>query len=304
VFNKVLVPLDGSALSERALEPAARLVKTGDASLVLARSLVLVHAVIPEMAGEFGWLLPEDPVEAEQEESESYLATIRARLQRDGLRAQTHIEEGDEASVIVDTAMAEDVDLIVMSSHGRAGIVRWMLGSVTEKVLHSAPCPVLIVRSARPVRRIVITLDGSTLAESAIEPGLALARKLNAAVTLLQVKTKPGPVESRSLQYRWSRPAGEGQAESGDLQMSDHYLDDIVARYGRADLALTAASVVGGAAEAILAFAETNDVDLIAMSTHGRTGLRRWLYGSVTNKVMRGAPCSMLIVRPPSETLR
>jgi nucleotide-binding universal stress UspA family protein len=304
MFDKILVPLDGSALAERALEPAVRLVEASDTSLDLERSLVLVHAVVPEMVGEFAWLMREDPVEAQQHESGVYLEAIRAHLAQDGLVVRARVQEGDEASVIVDAAAVEDVDLIVMSSHGRTGILRWMLGSVTEKVLHRAPCPVLVARSARSIHRILVTLDGSPLAETALHPGLALAERLGASVTLLQVNTKPGLAESQPLQYNWSRPAEGGQAESGAMTAAESYLDNLAATQRRAGLTVTAVHVTGNAADSILAFAEANDVDLIAMSTHGRTGLRRWLYGSVTGKVMRSAPCSMLIVRPPSEALR
>ena len=116
-----------------------------------------------------------------------YLETIRKSNEQPDLHIQTRLVEGDVAGAIVDTALSEQVDLIVMSTHGYSGLTRWVLGSVTEKVLRSAPCPVLAVRAARHPQKVLITLDGSPLSERAIEPGLAVAQSLNAAVTLLRV---------------------------------------------------------------------------------------------------------------------
>ena len=97
------------------------------------------------------------------------------------------ITDGDEASTILETASAENVDLIVMTTHGRTGLTRWVLGSVTERVLHDAPCPVLVMRTSTPLQKVLITLDGSVIAEYALEPGLAVARALDAQVRLLAV---------------------------------------------------------------------------------------------------------------------
>ncbi len=116
-----------------------------------------------------------------------YLETIRKSNEQPDLHIQTRLIEGDVAGAIVDTALSEQVDLIVMSTHGYSGLTRWVLGSVTEKVLRSAPCPVLAVRAARHPQKVLITLDGSPLSDRAIEPGLAVAQSLNAAVTLLRV---------------------------------------------------------------------------------------------------------------------
>lgn len=304
MFNMILVPLDGSALSERALQPALRLAKPSDSALLPIRNLILLHVTVPPAAGELGWLLPGEVVERSRREVDDYLDAVRKTLQLSGVPSSPRIVEGDEAGTIVDTATAEAADLIVMSSHGYSGIVRWMLGSVTERVLDSAPCPVMVVRSARPIRRILITLDGSSLAEQALPVGIEVASRLGADITLLQVTPTVSLTGQRSIQYNWSRPVEDGGAESGVSNAQASYLERIAVAHQPTGVDMSTVGLPGSAAGSILSYAEANDIDLIVMSTHGRTGLRRWLYGSVTAKVLRGAPCSMLIVRPPSEALR
>ncbi len=175
-----------------------------------------------------------------------------------------------------------------MTSHGRTGLSRWVIGSVAERVLEGGPCPVLLLRDGQPKtdvpQRILVTLDGSGLSEMALDPALALAKRLGASITLLRV---------------WPHGAADSLSDT-----SDPYLDDVMARYANWNVPLTAATVeaVGsGAANtalAILNYANNEAVDLIAMSTHGRSGLQRWVYGSVTEKVLRGTDGALLVVRP------
>jgi nucleotide-binding universal stress UspA family protein len=125
-------------------------------------------------------------IEQTRLELTGYLATLQARYTSPDVTIQAHVLRGDETSLIIETAVAEQVDLIVMSSHGRSGLSRLVFGSVTEDVVQRAPCPVWVIRQAQIPSRIVITLDGSRYSETALKPGARLARQFGSQVTLLR----------------------------------------------------------------------------------------------------------------------
>lgn len=289
---RVLVPLDGSTLAEEALPVARRLVGESGDDLILLRVAVPSEMPMPVMA-EYGMVWSgygEEATTPEEEHQQAvdYLEGVQGRKALAALNVRVLVLEGDRSQLIVETADNQDVDLIVMTSHGRTGLSRWVIGSVAERVLESGPCPVLLLRDSHAdaaiPQRILVTLDGSPLSETALDSALALAQRLGASVTLLRV---------------WPHGSAEALADT-----TDPYLDDVMTRYAEWDVPLTAASVEAagsGAANtalAILDFANGEAVDLIAMSTHGRSGLQRWVYGSVTEKVLRGTEKALLVVRP------
>jgi nucleotide-binding universal stress UspA family protein len=186
MFRKILVPLDGSELAERALGPAMAIARHGLGQITLVRVPVTEARMVPALTGyDLPWSEPADSDHIHQ--AAAYLSALATSHAQTGLVVHARVPDGDVPGVIVDTALEDEVDLIVMSSHGYSGITRWMLGSVTEKVLRGAPCPVLAVRAAEPIRKILVTLDGSDLSEQALEPALSLAASLKAEVTLLRV---------------------------------------------------------------------------------------------------------------------
>jgi nucleotide-binding universal stress UspA family protein len=300
MLNRILVPLDGSRLAERALEPAATLARYYGAELLLVR--------VPEMtrifvAAEFGYgvLYPSQALEAAREEAADYLRSVQAGSAVAGVRARSEVAEGDVAGAIVDLAGREGADLIVMSSHGYSGLARWLLGSVAERVLRAAPCPVWVVRATQPMRHVVITLDGSPLAEEAIGPALEVAKCFGADVTLLRVVPRPTEEELRDMD-EVERGLGE-RLVSKNLDEARRYLDEAINRYEGSGLNMAAEVRPGLPAAVILKYVDLKTIDLVAMATHGRTGLRRWIYGSITEKVLHSLPYSMLIARLPESRL-
>lgn len=289
---RVLVPLDGSTLAEGALPVARRLLGRPGDELILLRVAVLNDVPMPVMA-DYGMVWSDyaqaapAPDEERQQASE-YLDGVRGRPALADLNTRTIVLEGDRSQVIVEKAAEEEVDLIVMTSHGRTGLSRWVIGSVAERVLERGPCPVLLWRNGQSVssgpQQILVTLDGSSLSETALEPALELAHRLGATITLLRV---------------WPHGAGDALNET-----DDPYLKEVIARHAEWGVPLRAACVEAcgsGAANtalSILEFAKREAVDLIAMSTHGRSGLQRWVYGSVSEKVLRGTDKALLMVRP------
>lgn len=301
MFHRILVPLDGSQLAERALAPAFALAGHDAAEVILTRVPVMAQMFIPAEGG-YGLLYPEQSSGESREEAHQYLKQIASAQAGRGLRLRVLVIEGDVAASVVDAARQEQADLIVMSSHGYSGLTRWLLGSVAEKVLHDAPCPVLVVRSAQPVQHVLVALDGSPLAERSLAPAFRVAHKLGAALTLLRVVPQFNEAALKEmgrydpeLAERLPRSAGE-EAQA--------YLHDVARDQARPGVTVNTAVRAGPPATSILKYAEQNQVDLIAMATHGRTGLRRWIYGSVTEKVLHAAQVSLLVTRPAPEELR
>lgn len=144
MYKTLLVPLDGSALAEAALSHAVSLATQLDCEIVLLRVVVSPYAIVaPDLV-----LAGTDPNLSElTAHAKQYLKTIADPLQRQGLRVRTIVCEGPVAEAILDHAQALRADLIVMSTHGRGGISRWVYGSVAERVLQAAACPVLLIRA-------------------------------------------------------------------------------------------------------------------------------------------------------------
>ncbi len=288
MLKKIFIPLDGSELSERALEPAAHIAQFHHAELIFARA--------PEYraltAGTYDISLTpyiEQEIEKSVQETHNYLASLTQTYVYPNVTTHSLVLQGDPANAIVDAADNVQANLLVMSTHGYSGVTKWVLGSVTEKVLSRVHCPVLVIRTPQPIQHVLITLDGSELAERALEPGLAVARAFEAKVTLLRVVPELSPAEIERLN---SLEHGMG------LRLQDEVLAEAQAYLER--LGHPAAEGVvrqGKAASTIVEQAEMLNADLVVMATHGRSGLSRWVYGSVTEKVMQSLPVNMLVVR-------
>lgn len=303
MFSKILVPLDGSKVAERALPTAMKLAGKGQGDLTLLR-VPRVHPVsVDATSGGTLWLYPDQAEERTLEDAAAYLEDARERWAAENIPVHTKVVSGDPASVILDTATALDVDLICMTTHGYSGLTRWMLGSVTERVLRAAPCAVMVIREDCPMRRVLIALDGSALAEQALRPGLEVARRLGAHVTLMQVATAV-PVPHDVIFELELAEGGIGDLLAADtIENAKTYLAAVAKRVARYGVPVETHVDIGSAAERIIGYSAYNEIDLVVMATHGRSGLRRWAYGSVTEKVLRSGQCALLVVRSPREKL-
>jgi nucleotide-binding universal stress UspA family protein len=321
MFKRLLVPLDGSELAERAISVAARIARASGGTIVF------VHVVLPPV--EFGTYTPERRValkpgafEARLAEAEKYLRdiTIIYAPVLAGIETETNIATGAAAPEIFSTAQLEKVDLIVMCSHGETGLKRWVFGSVAQEAVRHSPAPVLVLNghgtllrvpdAAHPLR-ILVALDGSALSENALEPAIQLLTTLTNALAevggelyLLHVVDVP-PAYGKF----WGQAYFPGSLRDEVSQQAETYVkavtDRLLAR-PRAESQLTVTSGVyfgSDIAGTIIKLAEhaehTDGYDLIAMATHGRSGLRRLIMGSVTEHVLGATRLPLLMVRPP-----
>ena len=297
MFAKILVPLDGSKLAEQALPTAFKLATAVGSKIILMR-VPQDHEVMT-IASVGGELPPITVDGSDFAEAEAYLKDLAHIWQTNEINISVRLGEGDPASAIIDIATDEHADLIIMSTHGRTGLARWALGSVAEKVLRAAPVPVIVARDDRPIEKILITLDGSNFAAAAVTPAMQLAQALQATVTFLRVQPYESYANRLEIdEYMRFEYGLDKSLEDLTRKRIRWYLEDIMDQYSQSGVPTQYAIVMGFAADEILAYAEKEEFDLIVMSTHGRTGLRRWVYGSVTEKVLRSAHCGVMVVRP------
>ncbi len=289
-YKKILVPLDGSELAERALEPAMQIAEATGAQLVLLR-------IVPPLFLTVDPLVYDQIIQQIEDEAKAYLRSLHAIKISPDLPVHLVTQTGSAAALILNYAQEYACTLIIMSSHGRSGASRWVYGSVADKVLRGACCNVLIIRAQiaeTPFthKRILVPLDGSQLAEKALEPALALAEALSTELVLLRV------VNPAHLAFETSTMKQQSDyLESHDLADTEAYMQQICASLVGQPAAIHTEIVKGPVAETIIDYAATRHFDLIVMSSHGRSGIERWIYGSVAEKVLRGAGCATLVIR-------
>jgi nucleotide-binding universal stress UspA family protein len=266
------------------------------AELVLLRAVSLPSDVTAVLAdAEVDMSIPLEQLEAQ---AQVYLDKVADRLEEAGLTVQRVVRLGPAPGAIVDYADQVGVQQIVMATHGYSGISRWVHGSVAERVLQSASVPVLLVRAGekknQPMtcRHILVPLDGSPVAEQVLAPVAAIARALDARLVLLSV---PIVHASGSLIGEWYLPL-DGAFETTQ-QTARAYLDRVAEQLQAQGMQVSTAMRTGAVADSIVDYAEANQIDLIAMCTHGRTGLGRWTLGSVADRVLRAGGVPILLVR-------
>jgi nucleotide-binding universal stress UspA family protein len=314
MLKRILVPLDGSTLAQSALEVAARIAHATDGTIVLLRVIGVPSTYTPYV---YGSDIAQDPqlaqnmLDMEQANAENYLAEI-ARLDiLAGIQVERTILSGSAGMSIVDTAKEEEVDVIVMSSRGETGFKRFVLGSVAQHVSRHSPVPVLVLQddgsaplnafpdAKHPSRSItaLVALDGSELAEAALEPAAyvvsALATPAQGRLVLSTVANKTGEfAHDEAKKYLIGIVERLRGGESGKLNL---VIEWSIEEGKDVANALIEAAEKGKMIECSYEF---SGCDVIAIATHGRGGLKRLMAGSVTESVLGSTTLSMLIVRP------
>jgi nucleotide-binding universal stress UspA family protein len=277
LLDRIIVPLDGSSTAEAVLPEVRRILRRADSEILLVRSeFPMVVDVYPRIA-----------LDRALGEAKSYLQDIADRLSEQGVRTKTLVDSGPAADAVLRMARQEKATLIALSTHGRTGAARVLLGSVAEEILRETVVPVFAVRTSvagsadtapaderRAVRNVLLPLDRSERALRALEPAAEFCRLFGARLLLLHV------LESDE-----------------DLNSAQAYLQAVETRAGLEGLVVTSLVETGDVDEEILDVARFHDVDLIAMASHGRRGLSRMVTGGVAEGVLRKAFVPVIVVR-------
>lgn len=303
MFRTIMVPLDGTRFAEAALPTAMYFAKRYGAPL----ELVTVWQPAPTIG-----FMPEsvnDLLEVEREGQENdrrYMAAVAKKVQ-DAVGSEVSVRYlvGQPASELARRAGAGGKDLVVMSTHAHGPITRAFVGSVSDRVMRTASVPLLLIRPGDatpevelvptpPFRRVLVPLDGSPLAETALDDSLLDCLETERSeITLLHVTGFPaGPSHTG-----YEVVAEPGERVWGDSTDAEAYLasvaEPIAASWGCRVTTRVVVNATTGAA--IVDFAKSNGIDLIAMATHGRGGAARLILGSVADTVVRTSPVPTLL---------
>lgn len=297
----ILVPLDGSATSEAVLPYVVTIAKGMDCEVTLLYAVDLTPMLMATTTNAplaVGYL--EDFERQARESGQEYLRQQCRRLEGLGVRCATLVEVGRPADVILQHDERDSPWLIALSTHGRSGLARLVLGSVASRLLQTARSPLLLVRprdetlpAVARLDEVIVPLDASPLAEGVLPLVVDLASGLRLAVTLVQA------LPTASQLYMGT----EIVAHPADIleraeQAVREYLQGVASRLEQQGLQAHLEVLSGEAGSAIVEFARQRPHNIIAMTTHGRSGLGRWVLGSVTDKVVRSSGDPVVVVRP------
>ncbi|MBA7608711.1 hypothetical protein ES703_15893 [subsurface metagenome] len=305
MYNRMLVPLDGSELAEVVFPYAQELAARLDLDLIFLHVYSSEESEFAPMRRVY----VERACEIVRRESEEVREKTGVQPGGKALEARGELAVGRPAEEILRYADENDIDLILIATHGRSGIRRWAMGSVADKVLRASKVPVWLVRAGIPEeivydkwpsRTILVPLDGSELAESVLPHVEALAKQRDAElvdVVLLRVCEPP----VISSDYPPTMPLSWEEHVEQEMdkfrRVSEQYLAGVEKRLKDAGLRVRSEVLDGNPAGEIVDYANRNPFNLIVMATHGGSGLSRWAFGSVADKVLRVISSPIFLVR-------
>jgi len=298
MYRRILIPLDGSATAEKVL-PYARLLAR--AFEVPAELIVVIDvaAMATHLSGEklqhlHTWIAREEKI------ADAYLQGVAQSFPEIDIRWT--VKRGRPEEVIVEKAAGDSSILIAMATHGRSGLNRWLLGSVAEKVLRATANPLLLVRAHESspsdgeatLKTVIVPLDGSELAEAALPRAVELARALELETLLLRAYELPAAVYCGKEEHV---PDYEQLKNQFRLKAVAYLEEKAAALKAEGAGRVSWITPEGSGPNEIIACAQQNPGSVVTMSTHGRSGIKRWILGSVTEKVVRHSGHPVLIVR-------
>lgn len=319
MLQRILVPLDGSDRAEQAVPVAARLARAFGGTVILVQVVPLPADVrtrkkLPEE------VYDESVIEEVNTLPMNYLSRVSQTAELIGVHTETRIEYGEIAPSLLAAMKPLEVDLVVMCSHGYSGFKRWALGSIAHKIIPHSPVPVLVLRDGGPTLTtkalsILVALDGSPLAESALAPVVQLATALAPSMRVTLHLVRVVDVPSGYGYGRFAANAFAEQLREEAKHEAQAYLSAVAQRLIEKEdivpdcIVTTSIAVNPDVAEALVQLTEEElhsggRFDLLAMATHGRGGLQRWMLGSVTERVLHHSRLPMLIVRPVEQSKR
>jgi nucleotide-binding universal stress UspA family protein len=299
MYTRILIPLDGSKTAEKVL-PYARF-HVGALKLPVELLGVIDIAEMATHVSAEKSLHFDTMIEGAVRSSEGYLKRVAGTFP--GATVKCTVEKGSAEQVIIQAAAADKGTLVTMATHGRSGINRWLLGSVTEKVLRGATNPLLLVRAIDEaktegeanLKSVVVPLDGSELAESVLPTVAELAKKLKLEVILFRAYRIPYNAYAGDEGYY---AINYDDLLTGMREEAVDYLEkktEAVKKMGVDKVSCLAKD--GFAPDEIISLARKTPDNLLAMCTHGRSGVKRWMLGSVTETVVRHSDDPVLVLR-------
>jgi nucleotide-binding universal stress UspA family protein len=296
MLNHILVPLDGSSLAERTLPHVVALARVFDAQITL---LQVVSQEDPDLVTDA--VSPLD-WQIRRAEAKAYIQDVVNRLEKLELHVEGVVLEGQAAKDIIEFAHSNDVDLIVLSSHGRSGLSEWGISSIVQKVALRAHVPIYIVRAyaadsedleGLTYRQILVPLDGSQRAECAISAAEELSRAFDAGLLLAHVVRRP-EVPRRAPLSDKERDLVERLIEV-NLDKAKQYMADVKAHSIEGTEVMV--RVADSSALELHRIVEERQVDLMVLSAHGYSGEPRWPYGSISLNLIFYGTSALLIVQ-------
>jgi len=308
MFKRILVPLDGSELAEVVFPYAKELAGRLDMEVVL---LYVGGRVLSEFAPMHRAYI-ERAAEIISQQVQEVQEKTGIKPGSNPIEVRGEMAEGYPAEEILRYADENKADLLLMATHGRSGRKRWILGNVADKVLRASKIPVLLVRAGIPdttpydqwpSRTILVPLDGSEQAESVLPHVETLAKQRSTEpvnVTLLKI-CEPPSTPSYYAPELSEVPLNWGEYMEQEVvrckQASTEYLAKIEERFKDIGVSAQSEVLVGKASDVIVDYANKNPFNLIAMATHGRSGLSRLVYGSIAANIINGVSCPIFLVR-------
>jgi nucleotide-binding universal stress UspA family protein len=303
LFNSILVPLDGSLLAECVLSHTAAI---GRAFKVKAVLLQVVSRDQQNFSAQLSDLVD---WQIHKTEAASYLGEICERLKNSGVDTDVAVQEGKSAESILEFAECQKIDLIILSSHGHSGVSQWGISSVTQKIIHSAPGSVLLIRAQQAAdsegmgqayKRILVPLDGSLRAENVLPIIAHLARFHKSQIHIARVVTTPEmahqlPLAQEDLDL-------SNRVVARNKEESIHYLEQVRQRALLNGIPVQSHLLDSeNALAALHGLVEQENIDLVVLSAHGYSGNNQWLYGSIVNNFVLHSPVPLLIVQDLAE---
>jgi nucleotide-binding universal stress UspA family protein len=275
-MQKILVPTDRSADSEKALAVAQQIAEAQNAEILLVRVFEPAAAALPAADGAIDPTLLAELTQSLEDELRADLSHLEERIRARTPRVRSLVLSGPVPIVLLDCEAQEKPDLVVMASHGRTGLARFAFGSITARLVREGSVPVLVTRrtsgEGTKLERVLLLLDGSGVAEEAIPAVKALAGKPVRSVTLYRVVANPD-----------------------DRGAALNYLEGASAQFSSSGVEVTCKVDIGDPRKDVDRAAE--DADLVVLCTHGRSGFDRLRHGSVAEHVMRQVDKPALLVR-------
>lgn len=293
MINSILVPLDTSELAHRVLPHAHNLAQAFDANATLLHVLEWEHKTGDDQVDPISW-------QFRKVEAQCYLNEAAQSWEAQSAPLETALLEGPAADRIIDYSEEHSIDLVVLSTHGRSGLARWSLSSVTQKVIHLTSNSFFLVRAYRPsesqnirYRRIMVPLDGSIRAEVALPIAARLAMAQESELLLVHAVAQPHVIERQPLAQK-ERQLTE-RLTSWNEARAERYLTMLKSR-----LTYEAESrLLGGRndSDSLLDFIEDEDIDLVVASAHGFSGERVRPFGSVVTNLITYGSAHLLVVQ-------